>query len=106
MPKDNKSIGNAIPVTTDPRFKNIVPDEDKLLPGRHVYVKWSNGQSYVGVLIKKRRKYYSVTIIDDKWHYSCDRVAVPIWALVPCNYIGAPRHAEEEVATRYSKKLN
>ena len=44
MPKDNKSIGNAIAVTTDPRFKNIMPDEDKLLPGCHVYVKWSNGQ--------------------------------------------------------------
>ena len=89
MPKDNKSIGNAIAVTTDPRFKNIMPDEDKLLPGCHVYVKWSNGQSYVGVVNRKRRKYYSVTIIDDKCHYSNDRVAAPIWALVPCNYRGA-----------------
>ena len=83
------------------------PDPDKLKPGRGVFVKWSNGMTYRGIIRKKLRENYSIEIKDDQWNYSSNLASVPAYALSPDNYPDAARtafHSGEGLSEHYAKK--
>ena len=62
------------------------PDPDLAKPGCSVFVKWTNGETYRGIIREKLRKNFSVEIIDDTWHYSTNLASVPAYALTPDRY--------------------
>ena len=59
------------------------PDPEALKRAENVFVKWSNGMTYKGIIRKKLRENYSVEITDDQWHYSSNLTSVPAYALIP-----------------------
>ena len=54
----------------------------ELETGDLVFVKWSNDQTYKGVIRKKLRKNWGVEIQDDNWYHRTNRASVPEYALV------------------------
>ena len=69
--------------------RNSGPNPEALKRAEHVFVKWSNGMTYKGIIRKKLRENYSVEITDDEWHYSSNLASVPAYALIPNWYPGA-----------------
>ena len=65
------------------KAKSQGPDPELLKPGRGVFVKWTNGITYKGIVRKKLRENYSIEINDDRWHYSSNLASVPAYALIP-----------------------
>jgi len=59
------------------------PDPETLKRVENVFVKWTNGMTYKGIIRKKLRENYSIEINDDQWHYSSNLVSVPAYALIP-----------------------
>lgn len=49
--------------------------------GDSVFVKWTNRQTYKGVIKEKLRKNWGVIITDDNWHYPENRASVPAHAI-------------------------
>tara|TARA_R100000458_G_C8266499_1_gene241505 strand:+ start:811 stop:1134 length:324 start_codon:yes stop_codon:yes gene_type:complete len=62
------------------------PDPDLVKPGCSVFVKWTNGETYRGIIREKLRKNFSVEITDDTWHYAHNLASVPAYALTPDRY--------------------
>jgi len=97
--------------TATPFVDHNGPDPDKLKPGCSVFVKWSNGMTYRGIIRKKLRENYRVQINDDQWHYSSNLASVPAYALLPDNYPDAVMdavkklsHSGQRVSEYYGKK--
>ena len=78
----NKHKPEAFPL------RHIGPDPDLLKPGGGVFVKWSNGITYKGIVKRKLRKNYEIEINDDQWIYPHNLASVPSYALIPNRYIG------------------
>tara|TARA_Y100001951_G_C11045345_1_gene132623 strand:+ start:58 stop:393 length:336 start_codon:yes stop_codon:yes gene_type:complete len=78
------------------RAKAKGPDPDKLKPGSGVFVKWTNGMTYRGIIRKKLRENFSIEINDDQWHYSSNLASVPPYALIPDNYPNYQTKIERE----------
>jgi hypothetical protein len=78
------------------------PDPDKLKPGRGVYVKWTNGTNYKGIVKRKLRTNYEIEIDDDQWHYSHNLASVPAYALIPNNY---PNAVQDQPKTYDNKTI-
>ena len=61
------------------KIQNIKPE---IQAGDSVLVKWSNRQTYKGVIKDKLRKNWSVEITDSDWHHTQNFASVPLHALV------------------------
>ena len=98
MKNNNKADGyKPAPFPTIKRgTKYDGPDPDKLEPGRGVFVKWSNGMTYRGIIRKNHRENFSIEINDDQWHYSINLASVPPYALIPDNYSNYQTKIERE----------
>jgi hypothetical protein len=77
------------------KAKNEGPDPELLKPGRGVFVKWTNGITYKGIVRKKLRENYSIEIDDDQWNYSSNLASVPAYALIPNWYPNAKIEREK-----------
>ena len=60
------------------KIQNIKPE---IQAGDNVLVRWSNRQTYKGVIREKLRKNWSIEITDDKWHYTYNIASVPTHAI-------------------------
>ena len=60
------------------KIPNITP---AFQAGDSVLVKWSNNQTYKGVIRKKLRKHWGVEIQDKSWYYRTNRASVPAFAI-------------------------
>ena len=61
------------------KIQSITP---QFQAGDNVKVKWSNNQTYNGVIRKKLRKNWGVEIQDKSWYYRTNRTSVPTFALI------------------------
>ena len=111
MNNNNKPDEHTAEPFLDHRRNDKGPDPDKLKPGCGVFVKWSNGKTYRGIVRKKLRENYSIEINDDQWHYSSNLTSVPTYALSPDNYPNAVMdtvrklsHSGQRVSEYYAKK--
>jgi len=60
------------------KIPNIRPE---FQAGDNVLVKWSNQQTYKGVIRKKLRKHWGVEIQDKNWYYRTNNASVPAFAI-------------------------